>query len=144
MKTVSHHGVYKVDIPLHDGKSAVIRGVGLNQVTSKFPMYPLHDQVQKDIIKNYKLASKNPKSLPRLCDFVVGETDLMVGVKYLKYFSECVFRLPTGLTIYRLQFGSPDCSRGVVSTPCRLVFDASQQQLTTSGYILNSRLITTK
>ena len=70
MKTVSPHGVYKVDIPLHNGKSAVMRGVCLNQVTSKFPMYPLHDHVQKDIIKNYELASKDPKSLPRLPDFV--------------------------------------------------------------------------
>ena len=42
-------------------------------------MYPLHDQVQKDIIKNYELASKDPKSLPRLPDFVGGETDLMLG-----------------------------------------------------------------
>ena len=56
-KTVSPHGVYKVDIPLHNGKSTVMRAVCLNQVTSKFPMYPLHGQVQKDIIKNYKLGS---------------------------------------------------------------------------------------
>ena len=86
VKTVSPHGVYKVDILLHNGKSDVMRGVCLNQFASKFSMYPLHDQVQKDIIKNYKLASKDPKSLPRLPDFVGGETDLMVGVKYLKYF----------------------------------------------------------
>ena len=62
VKTVSPRGVYKIDIPLHNGKSAVMRGVCLNQVMSKFPMYPLHDQVQKEIIKNYKLASKDPKS----------------------------------------------------------------------------------
>ena len=78
-----------------------MRGVCLNQVTSEFSMYPLHDLVQNDIIKNYKLASKYPKNLPRLPDFVGGETDLMVGVKFLKYFPECVFRLPTDLTIYR-------------------------------------------
>ena len=94
-----------------------MRGVCLNQVTSKFPMYALHDQVQKDIIKNYKLASKDPKSLPRLPGFVGGETDLMVGVKYLKYFPECVCRLPTGLTFYKSQFVSPDGSRGGVGGP---------------------------
>ena len=77
-------------------------------------MYPLHDQVQKNIIKNYKLASKDPKRLPRLPDFVGGETDLMAGVKYLKYFPECVFFLPTGLIICRSQFVSPDSNRGVV------------------------------
>ena len=35
-----------------------------------------HD-AEKDIIKNYKLASKDPKDVPRLPDFVGGETDLM-------------------------------------------------------------------
>ena len=68
VRTVSPHRVYEVDIPLHNGKPVVMRGACLNKVTSKFPMYPLHDQVQKDIIKNYKLASKDPKSLPRLPD----------------------------------------------------------------------------
>ena len=79
-KTVSPRRVNKVDIQLQNGKSDVMRGVCLNQVTSKFPMYLLHDQVQKDI-KKYKLASKDPRGLPRLPDFVGGETDLMVGVK---------------------------------------------------------------
>ena len=90
VKTVSPHGVYKVDIPLHNGKSTVMRAVFLNQVTSKFPMYPLHDQVQKDIIKNYKLTSKDPKSLPRFPDFDGCETDLMVGLYTEVFPSMCI------------------------------------------------------
>ena len=104
-----------------------MKGVCLNQVTSKFPMHPLHDQFKKDIINNYKLASKDPKSLPRLPDFVGDETDLMVGVKYLKYFPECVFRLPTGLIIYRSQFVIPDGSRGVAGGPHQISTQIEKQ-----------------
>ena len=58
VKTESQDGIYKVDIPLSSGKSAVMRGVCLNQITVKFPMYPLQTKVQKDIAYSYKLAGK--------------------------------------------------------------------------------------
>ena len=54
----------------------------------------------------------------------------MVGVKYLKYFPECVLRLPTGSTIYRSQFVSPDGSRGVVGGPHQ-VFTQIEKQCAT-------------
>ena len=87
MRTVSSHGVYKVDIPLYTGKSAVMRGVCLNQVTAKFPMYPLQKQVQKDIIDTYQLAGKNPRNLPKLPAFVGGVTEIHVRYKLLKVLS---------------------------------------------------------
>ena len=114
LKTVSNNGVYKVDIPLHSGNSAIMRGVCLDQVTAEFPVYPLKEKVEPDIISSYKKAGNNPSRLPRLPDSVGGQTDLMLGIKYLKYFPEFVFKLPTGLTIYKSQFVSPDGSRGVV------------------------------
>ena len=76
-----------------------MQGVCLDQATSKFPVYPLQTQVQQDIIESYKLADNDPESLPKLPKFVGGETDFMIGVKYLKYFPKLVFKLPTGLTI---------------------------------------------
>ena len=60
IKTETPHGIYKIDIPLCSGKLAVMRGVCLDQITAKFPMYPLQTQFQKDIIDNYKLAGKDP------------------------------------------------------------------------------------
>ena len=53
VKTESQHGTYRVDIPLYNGKSAAMRGICLNKITAKFPMYPLRTQVQKDIVYNY-------------------------------------------------------------------------------------------
>ena len=51
----------------------------------------------------------------------------MVGIKYLKYFPECVFRLPTGLTIYRSQFVSPDGSREVAGGPHQVFTQIEKQ-----------------
>ena len=127
VKTVSPHGVYKVDIPLHTGKSAKMRGVCLNQITAKFPDYPLQEKVQKDIVVGYQLAGRDPRKLPRLPDSVGGDTDLMLGIKYLKYYPEFVFRLPSGLTIYRSQFVSSDGSRGVVGGPHQVFTQIEKQ-----------------
>ena len=41
----------------------------------------------------------------------------VVGIKYLKYFPEAVYKLPSGLTIYKSPFISPDGTRGVVGGP---------------------------
>ena len=41
----------------------------------------------------------------------------MIGIKYLKYFPEAVFRLPTGITIYESPFLNLDGTRGVVGGP---------------------------
>ena len=94
-----------------------MRGVCLNQITVKFPMYPLQTKVRKDIAYSYKLAGKDPKDLPSLPKHVGGDTDLMIGIKYLKYFPAFIFSLPTGLTIYESHFLSPDGSRGVIGGP---------------------------
>ena len=127
VKTVSPHGVYEVDIPLHTGKSAKMTRVCLYQVTAKFPDYPLQGKVQKDIVVGYQLAGRDPRKLPRLPDSVGGDTDLMLGIKYLKYYPEFVFRLPSGLTIYRSQFVSSDGSRGVVGGPHQVFTQIEKQ-----------------
>ena len=46
--------------------------------------------------KGEDFAEKLP-IFPRL---IGGETDIMVGVKYLKYFPQAIYQLPSGLTIF--------------------------------------------
>ena len=41
----------------------------------------------------------------------------MIGIKYLRYHSEKVFQLPSGLTIYRSVFENVDGGRGVIGGP---------------------------
>ena len=124
--TISQHGVYKVNLSLWNGESICMRGVCLDQVTCKFPKYPL-EKVEKDIRDSYRLAGNDPNNLPRLPEYVGGETHLMLGIKYFKYFPEFIFQLPTGLTIYRSQFCSPDGSRGVIGGPHEVFTDIERQ-----------------
>ena len=96
-KTVCEHGVYKLRIPLYDGKDINISGLCLNKVTQDFHIYNMHE-VEKDIQKQYQAKGQNPENL-RLPNSVGGRTDLMIGIKYLKYFPRQIFQLPSGLTI---------------------------------------------
>ena len=127
-KSESKYGIYKVSIPLHNGTNAVMSGVCLEHVTKPFPVYPLAGIVEDDVRKAYELEGKNPDDLPRLPKFVAGETDLMVGVQYLKYFPERIFQLPNGLTIYKSSFKNPDGSRGVVGGPHHIFAEIEKQQ----------------
>ena len=48
------HGLYKVSLPLFNGREAVMSGVCIDQVTARFPTYPLKGEVESDIIKVFK------------------------------------------------------------------------------------------
>ena len=73
--------------------------------------------MKRDINRAYK---KNFKGLPKLPVSVGGQTDFMIGIKYLKYFPKEVFKLPSGLTIFESPFANADGSRGVVGGPHRV------------------------
>ena len=65
-------------------------------------MYHLNGRVQRYINDVYRSQGGMVSNLPKLPE--EGETDLLIGIKYLKYFPEAVFKLPTGLTIYESPF----------------------------------------
>ena len=69
---------------------------------------------------------------------VGGEVDIMVGVKYLKYFPEQIFRLPTGLTIYNVAFNNYDGSKGVIAGP-HASFTKDWEQVGQMAYSYNVR-----
>ena len=116
LKSVSDHGRFRVTIPLYDGKSANLSGICLDKITSTFPLYPLAE-VEKDIIFDYTSRGGDPQKLPKLPEFVGGDTDLMIGIQYSKYYPKEVHKLPNGLSIFESQFLSPDGSRGLVGGP---------------------------
>ena len=64
--------------------------------------------------------------------------DIMVGVKYLKYFPEQIFRLPTGLTIYNAAFNNYDGSKGVIAGP-HASFTKDWEQVGQMAYSYNVR-----
>ena len=99
MTVQSSHGIYSVRLPLRNSKEATMSGVCLDQITAAFPEYPLAGKVSKDIEDAYIASYGNLIGLPLLPVSVGGEVDFMVGIKYLRYHPEPVFKLPSGLVI---------------------------------------------
>ena len=110
------YGMYKVKLPLYNGTEAVMSGPCIDHVTDEFPI-SIEWTSARDMYDAYRLQGGDVKALPRLPEEVGGETDIIVSIKYLKYFPESVYKLPSGLTIYKSPFISPDGTRGVVGGP---------------------------
>ena len=118
LTTKSDHGIYQVKMPLHNGENATMSGVCLEKITATFPSYPLQGEVEQDLIQAFKETKKRiSKQLPKLPKFVGGDTDFMIGIRYLRYYPEKIFELPTGLTIYESKFKNIDGTRGIVGGP---------------------------
>ena len=107
-------GLYCICLPLYDGVNITLSGVCLPKITSKFPTYNL-----RGVEADFKKWSEGlvDRDLPKLPDSVGGDTDILIGSKYLRYFPKIVFEHETGLGIYRSQFKSSDGSRGVLNGP---------------------------
>ena len=106
-------GVYAICLPLFDGENITLTGLCVPKITSEFPRYDLAE-VESDCQKWSEGVVEN---LPKLPSSVGGETDILIGSKYLRYFPKVVFEHITGLGVYLSQFSSPDGSRGVLNGP---------------------------
>ena len=116
-KTVCEDGIYSVCLRLHNGRNAVLTGLCLSKITSEFPIYDLKT-VEKDIRNKCKATRRNLlKRLPKLPDSVGGNTDILIGTKYTKYFSKLIFETDTGLEILESVFTSSCGTRGIVGGP---------------------------
>ena len=106
--------------------------------------------VEEDIAAGYKRQGNSSRDLPQLPQSVGGDTDFMLGIKYLRYYPEKVFQLPSGLTIYRSWFKNADGTRGVVGGPHKVfteiesryhmntaTFLSDQYKLFKAGYQVN-------
>ena len=62
-------------------------------------LYLLKKIVEEDIAAGYRRQGNNPRDLPQLPQFVGGDTDFMLGMKYVSYYPEKVLQLPSGFTI---------------------------------------------
>ena len=115
-KSVCWHGRYQVILSLANGKDAKVSGICLDKITGTFPQFPLTG-AQADLRQAFQASGGDPTSLPKLPKFVGGDTDIMLGAQYLKYFPKEIFSLPNGLRLYESQFANIDGSRGVVCGP---------------------------
>ena len=118
IKTVCVDGEYTFCLPLHNGENVTLSGLALPKITSDFPMYDL-SEVERDIREKCFSAGGNElvERLPQLPKHVGGDTDILLGSRYLKYFPDEVKKFETGLRIYESVFKGPDGSRGILGGP---------------------------
>ena len=112
-------GDERFHLPLAGGKKmATITALKMPTVTHPFPVIDLADAV-RDVKDDY--ASKHPSgdSLPDVPRYVAGRAvDIMIGIRYTKYFPRLIHQTDTGLAIYKSMFstdGGP--AVGVIGGP---------------------------
>ena len=115
-QSICQYGRYKITLPLHNGTEVDLCGICIDTITSTFPTFPL-DQVEKDIKQDYLSKGGDLSNLPKLPPCVGGDTDIMLGIQYLKYFPKEIHRMENGLALFESPFMSYDKSRGTVGGP---------------------------
>ena len=115
-KSICWDGRYQIILSLANGEDAKVSGICLKKITGTFPRFPLTG-AEIDLRQAFQASGGDPTSLPKLPKFVGGDTDIMLGVQYLKWFPKEIFSLPNGLKLYESQFANIDGSRGVVCGP---------------------------
>ena len=125
----AEHGEWEVSLPLADGGEAKISGLCLDQLTHKLPEYRLDGEVKTDILDYCRQIDVDESELPKFPMTAGGDTDIMIGSQYRKYFPVEVVRLPSGLSLCESKFIGADGTRGVICGP-HPSFTRLEQQLT--------------
>ena len=125
INVICQHGEWSVTLPLHNGEDFTMRGICLDKITSEFPTYTLK-KLEDDVHHHFGLKGGDPVTLPKLPESVGGETDIMIGIQYLKIHPKPRFELPNGFTIFESSFKNPDGSRGIVAGPHRYITEILQ------------------
>ena len=68
-------------------------GVCLEEITATFSSHPLQRVVEQDLIKAIiEIKERISKQLSKLLKFVERDTDFMIGIRYLRYYSQKIFQ----------------------------------------------------
>ena len=118
--TKAEYGLYKFRLPLINGKNAILVAPCMDKITADFPEFPL-DKVVHEMEKEASDNRIGTHSWPRVHSVCGGPTDIMLGIKYRKYFPIEICRLPSGLSIFKSQFIGPDGTDGLVGGPSKVV-----------------------
>ena len=68
-------------------------------------------------MKYCRINNIDEHSIPQFPKHVGGETDIMIGIQYQKYFPVEILRLPSGLALYESKFVGEDGTRGIIAGP---------------------------
>ena len=104
---------FYLDLAQHN-EQATITGLQMPSVTTKFPFWNLQ-RAFDDLQDGYKASNPDGPALPDPPHDVGGkEVDVMLGIRYNKYFPIKKFMLPCGLSIYEGLFKSPGGQVGIL------------------------------
>ena len=137
MKGVSDHGVYSIALPIKNGDNVTITGVCMEKVTAKLPEYDLTG-VEKDVHEMCRKEGGDAlvQKLPKLASKVGGETDILLGSKYLKIHPREVWQSEdSGLSVAHSSFFSEDGSTGVINGPHPLFTEMEEKHWRNEGHM---------
>jgi len=110
-------GDVQFNLDLEGGRQmATLTALEMPEITATFPMVRL-TEAWLELQTAATHCCKDWK-LPAADDAVGGSpVDLLIGIRYLKYFPVLVFSLPSGLGIYRARFSSASGRQAVLGGP---------------------------
>ena len=105
-------------LDLNEGNAkATITALKMQEITCPFPTWELKE-VWEEINSDYKALVPEGESLPTVNKSVGGKAvDIMLGIRYLKYFPKLMHQLPGGLGIYKSKFVSANGNLGILGGP---------------------------
>ena len=117
-ESFSEYGVYRITLPLSNGKDATFSGLCLDKVTATLPRFQLKD-IEDEIREScYEQGgSALVDTLPKLPAEIGGETDILLGIQYKRYLPRDVWESPAGLTVSKSCFLGADGTTGVIGGP---------------------------
>ena len=109
------HGDEQFHLPLYGTKKkATLTALHIPNITSDFQLWQLK-AAWDDLNRGYKEEFPEGPDLPSTEDKIGGvPVDLMIGIKYNKYYPNLLYSLPSGLSIYKAQFTSARGNQGIL------------------------------
>ena len=113
-------GEERFSIPLSEGSlRCTITALEMPEVTTPFPLWPL-TEAKKELESNYKAWYPHGADLPKTPDKIGGaRVDIMLGIRYFRFFPQVRYMMETGLSMYQSLFVSPNGEDGVLAGPHR-------------------------
>ncbi|MBM3938553.1 MAG: hypothetical protein FJ333_07870, partial [Sphingomonadales bacterium] len=109
------YGDEQLTLELTGKQLATVTALHMPAVTTPFPLVQLAaawDELAK------AATASGIRDLPTSDDTIGGTAvDIIIGIRYLKYYPELVFTLPSGLAIYRAKFKSYSGHQAVLGGP---------------------------
>ena len=86
---------------------ATITGLRMPHVTTPFPVWDISLAWENICAEHRKISPDGPPLPPTPGKIGGVEVDIMIGIRYQKYFPELIVTLPSGLGVFKSKIGAP-------------------------------------